>query len=111
MASGNVVVRFVTDYVGKGVDLFNSAMSSTGRIVARTVSGITNAIGDLASSAGTQFGGFIKQFGELGRMIAQGGVWGAAQFAVVKLFETIHSDYEITSDYFSKWGTEPTSGS
>lgn len=26
---------------------------------------------------------------------------------LVKLFETIHSDYEITADYFSKWGTEP----
>ena len=89
MASGNVVLRFVTSYVGKGVELLNSAMSSTGRLIARTVSGITSALGALATSTGSQLGGFVMQFGELGKMIAQGGVWGAAQFAVVKLFETI----------------------
>ena len=89
MASGNVVLRFVTSYVGKGVELLNSAMSSTGRLIARTVSGITSALGALATSTGSQLGGFVRQFGELGKMIAQGGVWGAAQFAVVKLFETI----------------------
>ena len=89
MASGNVVLRFVTGYVGKGVDMLKAAMSSTGRIVARSIGAMTDAFGKLGSLGGSQINKFVQELGNLGKLVAQGGVWGAAQFAVVKLFETI----------------------
>lgn len=89
MASQNVVLRFVTSYVGKGMDLFKAAMSSTGRIVARSVSGMGKALESMLSGTQSQIGKFARQLGDLGTMLAQGGIWGAATFAVTKLFETI----------------------
>lgn len=89
MASGNVVIRFVTGYVGKGIDLLKSAMSSTGRLVARSIGAMATAFGELASFGGKQIGGFISELGSFGKMVAQGGVWGAATFAVTKSIELI----------------------
>ena len=66
MASGgNVVIRLVTGYVGKGVDMFKSAMASTGRIVAgigRNLANIHAGFTMLANSARATLGHLEKAF-------------------------------------------------
>jgi chromosome segregation ATPase len=90
MASGsNVVIRLATEFAGKGVELFRSAMTTTGKIVMKSIGGMADAFGSLVSRGNDAAGQLVRSFGQLGTMIAQGGIWGAATFAVTKLFDTI----------------------
>ena len=83
MASGgNVVIRLATEYASKGLEMMKNGLASLGKLGLKTVSAMTTAFGGLFSSLGSALGGFMGQLGQLGQMIAQGGIWGAAQFAV-----------------------------
>ena len=49
MAIGNVVIRFVTGFVGKGFDMLKSAIGSISKQGLRAIGSIAGAIGDMAS--------------------------------------------------------------
>ena len=90
MASGgNVVIRLITGFASKGVDLFKSSLVSAKKMGTKAIGAISSALGNLASMGNKQLGGLIGGFGDFAKMVAAGGVWGAAQFAVTKAFGII----------------------
>ena len=98
MASGNVVIRFVTGFVGKGFDMLKSAIGSISKQGLRAIGSIAGAMGDMASTVSKQIGGLIHEFGNFGKMVAQGGVWGAMTFAVTTVGQKIIERMEAAKE-------------
>lgn len=105
--NGNIVIRFVTEYSGKGAKLLKDAMTSTGRIVTKSMNTMAGAFGDLADIGNEKIGSVIRGFGQLGQALSQGGVWGLAAFGVQKIvgmigemMETAKENAKALSDFY-----------
>lgn len=85
----NIVIKFASSFIDKGIAAMQKAMTSTGRMVARMVARMAGAFGSLADAAGSGIGKVVGSLGELGTMIAQGGVWGMMAYGATKAIEKI----------------------